>query len=121
MIRSTRLRHYAVYLILFTVFYAGLARAGLLTGGAILAILVLSLAKDVADERHLRAGQSPYGYRGFEHAPSNVAILLLLGAGAAEVPGAVGGLPLAWVAPGLAVVDLAFDLWQDVRADRSRI
>ena len=77
--------------------------------------LGVSIAKDLYDEYRIRRGRPPLLYAGVEHAPSNAVLLALLATGFVDPPGAVGGVPLADWAMGLAVFDLAFDLSQDLR------
>ena len=80
------------------------------------AVLVGSLLKDAYDEIRLQRGGQPLAYAGVEHAPSNAVLIAFLLSGFIDPTGTVVGVPARDVALGIAVVDLLFDLSQDMRA-----
>lgn len=109
--------HYVAYTVFFLLVYGGVVVA---TGGfptwLLFAILVGSLLKDVYDEIRLQRGGQPLAYAGVEHAPSNVVLAAFLVSGVVAPTGTILGYPTGDVALWLAVVDLVFDLSQDMRA-----
>jgi hypothetical protein len=109
--------HYLGYGVFFLVLYGGIRLSlGRFPEWLLFAVLVGSLLKDVYDETRLQRGGQPLAYGGIEHAPSNVILVVFLLSGVVDPAGAILGVPARDVALGLAVVDLVFDLWQDVRA-----
>lgn len=109
--------HYLAYTVLFLVLYGGIR---VWTGGfpewLLFAVLVGSLLKDVYDELRLQRGGQPLGYAGVEHAPSNAILIAFLLSGFIDPTGTVLGVSARNIALGLAVIDLLFDLSQDMRA-----
>lgn len=109
--------HYLGYSILFLLLYGGIRLSlGRFPEWLLFAVLVGSLLKDVFDEIRLQRGGQPLAYAGVEHAPSNAILIVFLLSGFVDPTGAVLGIPARDVALGLAVVDLLFDLSQDMRA-----
>lgn len=109
--------HYLAYSVLFLVVYGGVRLyLGRFPEWLLFGVLVASLLKDVYDEVRLRRGGQPLAYAGVEHAPSNAVLIGFILVGFVEPSGAVLGFPARDVALGLAVVDLLFDLSQDLRA-----
>lgn len=114
---SSRTRHYAAYAAAFLVVYGGIRLPlGRFPASLLFGILIGSLLKDLYDEYRLRTGREPLAYAGFEHAPSNAVLAAFLLLGVISPAGMFASVPLARWALGLAVLDLAFDLWQDLRA-----
>lgn len=129
-----RAGHYVGFTLLFLAIYGGTVYTlGRFPEPLLLGILVVSLAKDIYDEVRLRRGRMPLGYAGIEHAPSNAVLIGFVLAGVIEPAGTVGSvvgpavdvvdptgtvgdLSVESVALGLAVVDLLFDISQDLRA-----
>lgn len=109
--------HYLGYTVLFLLLYGGIRLSlGRFPEWLLFAVLVGSLLKDVYDEFRLQRGGQPLAYAGVEHTPSNVILIAFLLSGFVDPTGAVQGFPAHDVALGLAVVDLVFDLSQDMRA-----
>lgn len=109
--------HYLAYSVLFLLLYGGIrVSTGRFPEWLLFAVLVGSLLKDVYDELRLQRGGQPLGYAGVEHAPSNAVLIAFLLSGFVDPTGTVAGLPARDVALGIAVVDLLFDLSQDMRA-----
>ena len=116
-----RLRHYLAYTALFLLLYGGLRLwLGRFPEPLLFGVLAVSLAKDLYDEFRLRRGGTPLAFAGFEHAPSNAVVLAFLALGVMSPAGTVGGVPSAYVAGGLAALDLLFDLHQDLRSLQPR-
>lgn len=114
---AARTGHYLVFTLLFLVVYGGVVlRLGRFPEPLLLGILVVSLAKDLYDELRLRRGGMPLAYRGIEHAPSNAVLIAFILGGIIDPMGTVGGVSVETLALALAIVDLAFDLSQDLRA-----
>ena len=109
--------HYLGYGVFFSLVYGGIR---VLTGGfpewLLFAVLVVSVLKDLYDEIRLQRGGQPLGYAGIEHAPSNAVLIVFVLSGFIDPAGTAFGVPARDVALGLAAVDLAFDLSQDMRA-----
>lgn len=112
-----RLRYYPPYLLGFAVLY-GLViwRWEALPGRILLAILGVSLLKDVVDEALLRRGQDPIAYGTIEHNPSNIVLLTAVAAGYVTFGAPIGGVPRSTIAVAVGGVDLILDGWQDLRA-----
>lgn len=109
--------HYLAYAVFFSLVYGGiLATTGEFPRWLLFAVLVGSLLKDVYDEIRLQQGGQPLAYAGIEHAPSNGVLIVFLLSGLVAPTGSILGYPANEVALWLAVVDLVFDLSQDVRA-----
>ncbi len=109
--------HYLGYGVFFSLVYGGIrVYLGEFPEWALFAVLVGSLLKDVSDEVRLRRGGQPLAYAGIEHAPSNAVLIVFVLSGGIDPVGTVLGVPSRDVALWLAVVDLVFDLSQDVRA-----
>lgn len=109
--------HYLGYGVFFSLAYGGIrVYLGEFPEWALFAVLVGSLLKDVSDEVRLRRGGQPLAYAGIEHAPSNAVLIVFVLSGGIDPVGTVLGVPSRDVALWLAVVDLVFDLSQDVRA-----
>ena len=108
--------HYVVFGVLFLGIYGAIVRfTGAFPTWLLLAILALSLLKDLYDEVRLRRGSQPLAYAGIEHTPSNLVLLGFLLFDVVDPVGTVLGVPVESLAVGLAVVDTVFDLWQDAR------
>lgn len=109
--------HYLGYSVFFLLLYGGIRLSlGRFPEWPLFAVLAGSLLKDVYDEIRLRRGSQPFAYAGIEHAPSNAILIVFLLSGFVDPTGTVLGVPAREVALGLAVVDLLFDLSQDIRA-----
>lgn len=109
--------HYLAYSVLFLLLYGGIRLStGQFSEWLLFAVLVGSLLKDVYDEIRLQRGGQPLAYAGIEHAPSNAILIIFLLSGFIDPTGTVLGVPARDIALGLAVVDLLFDLSQDMRA-----
>ena len=109
--------HYLGYSVLFSLLYGGIrVSTGEFPEWLLFAVLVGSLLKDVYDEIRLQRGGQPLTYAGVEHAPSNAVLIAFLLSGFIDPVGTVVGVPARDVALGIAVVDLLFDLSQDMRA-----
>ena len=109
--------HYLGYSVLFLLLYGGIrVSTGQFPEWLLFAVLVGSLLKDVYDEIRLQRGGQPLAYVGVEHAPSNAVLIAFLLSGFIDPTGTIIGVPARNVALGIAVVDLLFDLSQDMRA-----
>jgi hypothetical protein len=109
--------HYLGYSVFFSLLYGGIRLStGRFPDWLLFGVLVGSLLKDVYDELRLQRGGQPLGYAGIEHAPSNAVLIIFLLSGFIEPTGSVLSLPARDIAVALAVVDLLFDLSQDMRA-----
>lgn len=109
--------HYLGYGVFFSLVYGGIrVYLGGFPEWALFAVLVGSLLKDVYDEVRLQRGGQPLAYAGIEHAPSNAVLIVFVLSGVIDPVGTVLGVPSRDVALWLAVIDLVFDLSQDMRA-----
>ncbi|MDT3434069.1 hypothetical protein [Haloarcula sp. 1CSR25-25] len=109
--------HYLGYSVFFLLLYGGIRISlGRFPQWLLFGVLAGSLLKDVYDEIRLRRGSRPLAYAGIEHAPSNAVLIGFLLTGFVDPTGTVLGAPAREVALWLAVIDLLFDLSQDMRA-----
>jgi hypothetical protein len=109
--------HYLGYTVFFLLLYGGIrVSLGRFPEWLLFGVLAVSLLKDVYDELRLRRGSQPFAYAGIEHTPSNAVLIAFLLSGFVDPTSTVLGVPAREVALWLAVVDLVFDLSQDMRA-----
>jgi len=109
--------HYFGYTVFFLLLYGGIrVSLGQFPEWLLFGVLAVSLLKDVYDEARLRRGRQPLAYAGIEHAPSNAVLIGFLLSGFVDPTGTVLGVGAREAALWLAVVDLLFDLSQDMRA-----
>ncbi|KAA9397866.1 hypothetical protein Har1130_06725 [Haloarcula sp. CBA1130] len=112
-----RLWHYLAFTVFFALLYAGISLwLGSFPDRLLLAILIVSVLKDLYDEYQLQHGGQPLAYANIEHSPSNAVLIAFILSGVIDPSGTYLGIPTATWALALAVGDLLFDLSQDARA-----